>query len=82
MVDVGGGIGSLALKVAKAHPHLRMVIQDRPMVIAMGEGVSSIVFQIVTILRSLNHQLWKAELPDAISSGRVKFQGRTPDVLL
>jgi O-methyltransferase domain len=51
MVDVGGGIGSLALKIAKAHPHLRMVIQDRPMVIAMGEGVSYIVLRIITILR-------------------------------
>jgi hypothetical protein len=39
MVDVGGGIGSLALKIAKVHPDIRMVVQDRPMVIGMGEGV-------------------------------------------
>jgi hypothetical protein len=50
MVDVGG-IGSLALKVAKAYPHLRMLIQDGPMVIAIGEGVSSTVLQIITVLR-------------------------------
>jgi hypothetical protein len=82
MVDVGGGIGSL--KVAKAYPHLRMVIRDRPMVIAFGEGVSSTVLQIITVLRCspCHRQLLKAELPDAITSGRLMFQGRTPDVLL
>ncbi|KAF8506141.1 S-adenosyl-L-methionine-dependent methyltransferase [Hysterangium stoloniferum] len=56
MVDVGGGIGSLALQIAKAHPNIRMIIQDRPKVIGLGEG------------------LWKAELPDALTSGRVQFQ--------
>jgi len=56
VVDVGGGIGSLALKIAKAHPHIRMVIQDRPAVIGMGE------------------EFWKAELPDALSGGRVRFE--------
>jgi len=56
IVDVGGGIGSLALKIAKVNPHLRMLIQDRQKVIEMGE------------------EYWKAELPDALSSGRVRFE--------
>jgi len=56
MVDVGGGVGSLSLKVAKAHPGLRIVIQDRPIVIGMGEG------------------LWNAQYPEALTSGRVKFE--------
>jgi hypothetical protein len=77
MVDVGGGIGSLALKIAKVHPHIRMVIQDRPMVIEKGEEVChTLIFGTVRSWRgTLFLQLWKTELPDALSSGRVRFEG-------
>jgi hypothetical protein len=48
MVDVGGGIGAQTLKIAKVHPHIRMVIQDRPMVIGMGEGVGhALIFETI-----------------------------------
>ncbi|KAF8581831.1 S-adenosyl-L-methionine-dependent methyltransferase [Ramaria rubella] len=57
LVDVGGGNGSYSLKIAKAHPQIRIMVQDRPVVVALGEA------------------LWKAELPDAVTSGRVQFQG-------
>jgi hypothetical protein len=33
VVDVAGGVGSATLKLIKAHPHLRYVVQDRPKVI-------------------------------------------------
>ncbi|KAF8521225.1 S-adenosyl-L-methionine-dependent methyltransferase [Hysterangium stoloniferum] len=56
MVDVGGGIGTLALKIARVHPDIHIVVQDRPMVIGMGE------------------KFWMAELPDALPSGRVRFE--------
>ncbi|KAF8585273.1 O-methyltransferase [Ramaria rubella] len=56
IVDVGGGVGLLSLKIAQSHPHFRMIIQDRPMVMSLGE------------------ELWKAELPAAVASGRVQFQ--------
>ncbi|KAI0954308.1 hypothetical protein AcV7_007575 [Taiwanofungus camphoratus] len=36
VVDVGGGIGSTSLLLARAFPHLRFLIQDRPQVAEMG----------------------------------------------
>ncbi|KAJ7122489.1 O-methyltransferase, partial [Mycena crocata] len=33
IVDVGGGVGSTALAIAKAVPHLRLVVQDRASVV-------------------------------------------------
>ncbi|KAK7689556.1 hypothetical protein QCA50_007348 [Cerrena zonata] len=36
VVDVGGGIGSTSMLLAKAFGHLRFVIQDRPQVAEMG----------------------------------------------
>jgi len=40
VVDVGGGIGSSILPVAKAFPTLHFVIQDRPHVVAQGLKVN------------------------------------------
>lgn len=37
VVDVGGGIGSIAAKIAGAHPKLRFVVQDRPSVVEEGK---------------------------------------------
>ncbi|PCH41979.1 S-adenosyl-L-methionine-dependent methyltransferase [Wolfiporia cocos MD-104 SS10] len=37
VVDVGGGIGSTSLLLAHAFPRLRLLIQDRPQVVKMGE---------------------------------------------
>ncbi|KAJ7617899.1 O-methyltransferase-domain-containing protein [Roridomyces roridus] len=34
VVDIGGGIGAAALQLARAHPHLRIVVQDLPGVVA------------------------------------------------
>jgi hypothetical protein len=39
VVDVGGGVGSAALAVLRAHPHLRFLIQDLPGPIARGRKV-------------------------------------------
>lgn len=36
IVDVGGGIGSTSMSIAKAFPHLRFCIQDRPKTVEMG----------------------------------------------
>ncbi|EJC99901.1 S-adenosyl-L-methionine-dependent methyltransferase [Fomitiporia mediterranea MF3/22] len=33
VVDVGGGLGHVALEIAKVYPRLQMVIEDRPLVI-------------------------------------------------
>ncbi|CDO72696.1 hypothetical protein BN946_scf184985.g116 [Trametes cinnabarina] len=32
LVDVGGGIGSTSLTVALAHPHIKVIVEDRPQV--------------------------------------------------
>ncbi|KII89667.1 hypothetical protein PLICRDRAFT_559932 [Plicaturopsis crispa FD-325 SS-3] len=37
VVDVGGGIGSQSLALAKVFPHIKLVIEDRPAVIADGD---------------------------------------------
>lgn len=37
VVDVGGGVGNLAMALAKVHKHLRYVVQDRHAVAEEGE---------------------------------------------
>ncbi|KII87317.1 hypothetical protein PLICRDRAFT_699701 [Plicaturopsis crispa FD-325 SS-3] len=37
VVDVGGGVGSQSLTIAKAFPHVNLVVQDRASVIPNGE---------------------------------------------
>ncbi|KAF8993749.1 S-adenosyl-L-methionine-dependent methyltransferase [Hymenopellis radicata] len=37
VVDVGGGIGSLAKELTRSHPHLRIIVQDLPKVIEDAE---------------------------------------------
>ena len=41
IVDVGGGIGSTSMTLARAFPHLRFCIQDRPRTVKLGEAVSN-----------------------------------------
>jgi len=36
VVDVGGGIGTLSVALAKKHPHLKLVVQDRGPVVEDG----------------------------------------------
>ncbi|KAI0059947.1 S-adenosyl-L-methionine-dependent methyltransferase [Artomyces pyxidatus] len=36
VVDCGGGVGSQSLTLAKTHPHLHFVVQDRPAVVENG----------------------------------------------
>ncbi|OJT12731.1 Sterigmatocystin 8-O-methyltransferase [Trametes pubescens] len=36
LVDVGGGIGSTSLTVAEAHPHIKVVVEDRPQVVELA----------------------------------------------
>jgi hypothetical protein len=40
VVDVGGGIGSTSMLLAESYDHLKFVVQDREVVVAMGEKVT------------------------------------------
>lgn len=76
VVDVGGGVGSSSLIVAKAVPDLNIVIQDRPPTITDAEEVlvrSNLYREFKFAYRSF--QFWKSNMPSAITSGRVKLQG-------
>ncbi|EJD00206.1 O-methyltransferase [Fomitiporia mediterranea MF3/22] len=37
VVDVGGGLGQVSLEVSKAHPDLRVVLEDRPLIIEQAK---------------------------------------------
>lgn len=39
VVDVGGSVGSVTLKIAKVFPHLRYIVQDLQKEITEGEKV-------------------------------------------
>ncbi len=41
VVDVGGGIGSLAKELTRNYPHLRIIVQDLPKVIEDAEKARS-----------------------------------------
>lgn len=43
VVDVGSGVGAVSFALAKAHPHLNLILQDRPEVInGAAKAVSSV----------------------------------------
>ena len=39
VIDVGGGIGSSSMVLAKAYPHLRFVVEDREHVVEIAPSV-------------------------------------------
>lgn len=38
--DVGGGLGSVSIRMAKAHPHIKITLQDVPSVVERARSVS------------------------------------------
>ena len=50
IVDVGGGIGSTSMTLAKAFPHLKFCIQDRPKTVELGMTVSNCPRRMVLCL--------------------------------
>lgn len=42
VADVGGGFGSATMIIARQHPHLKFVIQDREPVVEQAKGVRTI----------------------------------------
>ena len=39
VVDVGGGIGTVSMTLAKMHPQLKIIVQDREQVVKDGPKV-------------------------------------------
>ena len=85
MVDVGGGIGSTSMLLASAFSPatggedlgLKFVIQDRAVVVDMGEKVfaSHLCRDSVVDVTSSREQAWKEKCPELLESGVAKFQG-------
>ncbi|KAJ3517445.1 hypothetical protein NLJ89_g507 [Agrocybe chaxingu] len=61
VVDVGGGVGTSALPLARDFPDLQIVVQDLPALYVMFTKLA---------------QLWAKEMPDAVKSGRVKLEAQ------
>lgn len=74
IVDVGGGIGSTSMTLAKAFPHLRFCIQDRPKTVELGVAVSEPPLPCSCPLIKTT-QAWKERCPEMLESGKVVFQG-------
>jgi hypothetical protein len=78
VVDVGGGVGSQSLTLARHHPNLRFVVQDRDAVIGDANEVRcTSVLRILLLHDSPLTQYWKKNMPEALDSGRVKLLGLT-----
>lgn len=52
VVDVGGGSGKACFPIAKAYPHLKVVIQDKPHVVAKSVKVIS---DVSTVMKTFSH---------------------------
>lgn len=74
VVDVGGGVGSQAMLVARANPKLKVVIQDREGTIAQAREVRLLNFKL-NVLQLRMMQYWNNKFPDAVHNGQVSFQG-------
>ena len=80
VVDVGGGVGTAMLPIARKFANLRFVIQDLPPVLEDAVEVSA--FSVLTPcdfdsawIRRIPHQFWSQEMPEAMKSHQVVFEG-------
>ena len=74
VVDVGGGIGSTSMLLAKTFKHLRFVVQDREHVAEMGLAVRTIMTGILNDMLICLMQAWKDKCPELLASGQAAFQ--------
>ncbi|KIY46447.1 S-adenosyl-L-methionine-dependent methyltransferase [Fistulina hepatica ATCC 64428] len=71
MIDVGGGVGSVSLEVAREHPHMKFIIVDRPNEIIQAGKVCSLS-PVINCLRLSSHDFFQP-FPDNL---------KAPDVFL
>ena len=80
VVDVGGGIGSTSMLLASAFSEgdndlgLKFIVQDRPVVVEIGER-ASLLHRSYPHPLIISMQAWEAECPALLENGTVKFQG-------
>lgn len=75
LVDVGGGVGSVALHLLQHAPQLRFIVQDRPEVTEQqAPAVSPASFYSLVLTDDLSTQVWKAKAAQALESGQVELQ--------
>lgn len=73
VVDVGGGVGSQTLTLAKAFNHLKYVVQDRAAVISGSAVQVSLYLQSTSLMQTLNEV--------HLSSGKIICRMRSPPVV-
>ena len=75
MVDVGGGVGSTSVILARAYPHLRFVVEDRKHVVEIAPTVSVLpLLSLALVLRRRFLKVWSGEHAELVKSGRVSFR--------
>jgi hypothetical protein len=62
------------MTLAKAFPHLRFCVQDRPKTVELGIAVSEFSSPCVRLLIK-PIKAWKERCPDMLESGKAVFQG-------
>ena len=74
-------MGSQSLTLARFHPNLSFVVQDREAVLIDANEVQcpSIPYDVLLPDGFLT-QYWKKNMPEALDSGRVKLLGRSHSV--
>ncbi|KAI0324797.1 S-adenosyl-L-methionine-dependent methyltransferase [Cubamyces sp. BRFM 1775] len=77
LVDVSGGIGSTSLTVAAAHPHINVVVDDRPQVVEAGP--TSWGSDYAPIFES-GRMSWR--IRDLFEPWKPLASGQAPDVFL
>ncbi|KAL7277477.1 hypothetical protein ACG7TL_008398 [Trametes sanguinea] len=77
LVDVAGGLGSTSLTVATAHPHIEVVVEDRPQVVEIAPSAWGSAF---TSLFESGRMSFRTR--DIFGPWTPLPSGKTPDVFL
>jgi hypothetical protein len=46
--DIGGGIGTVSMPLAKAHPHLKLTLQEQPNFIEQARSVGDVLHSMTS----------------------------------
>ena len=75
--DIGSGVGSVSIELAKAHSHLKLTLHDQPQILKQARGVRLHHFCMPIFADDTTDwfflQLWSQECPKAVGERRVDF---------